>query len=194
MTAGCLLHAAKEEAHELGERLSKVDTRATAEQTSRAAIRGLTDELAKPEHQRVIDETIAGVSRAAMRGLTEGVRKADIAGMVDRAVTAATASLERRLADGKLQGEVHELGASAVAGVRDELGSVFPDCQGAERSGCVERHIAELSRAAAQSVTDGILGAARLPLLAISFVTGAAFAMLLALLIARTRAVTGPSP
>jgi len=157
----------------------------------RGTMTGMLTELTAPEHLQVFETIALNASRAATRGIATELRTTEGAGLeqvANRVAGSAVATLGHTLTgDPGLRSNLtqmsREISASAVAGVRDELASVFPECSDANRKQCVERRISELSRVAARGLTAGVVGAAKLPLMGLSFLIG----MLLALLVVRAR-------
>lgn len=192
--AGCAqqigARAAKGAAQTVATKLSGVEPEAVSE-IVRGTMTGMLTELTTPEHLQMVDAIAIKASRAAARGIVGELRATEGAGfeqMANGVAASAIATLGRTLeTDTVLRGHLtqmsRELSASAVAGVRDELASVFPGCGGATGEQCMERRISELSRAAARGMTAGIVEAAKLPLMALSFLAG----VLLALVLVRVR-------
>lgn len=161
----------------------------------RGTMTGMLTELTAPEHLEVFETIATKASRAATRGIADELRTTEGAGLeqvANRVAGSAVATLGHTLTgDPGLRSNLtqmsREMSASAVAGVRDELASVFPDCSDASRKQCVERRISELSLVAARGLTAGVVGAARLPLMGLSFLAGTLLAFLvLRVLRART--------
>lgn len=203
-TAGCAHHAqqigaraTQGAAQTIGTKLSRFEPEAISE-VVRGTVTGVVADLTTPERAQRIEALAANASRAAAGAIAEAVRATEGAGlqqMANRAAESAVAALGHTLeTDTALRGSLtrmsREISASAVAGAREQLASMLPGCDDATGSQCAERRLSELSHAAARGLTAGVVEAARLPLMALSFVAG----VLLTLLVVRWRRSRGGTP
>lgn len=169
-------------------KLSEIDKEEIADRVARSTTAGTVSQLASPEQLAMLQTIASTTSAAVARGLVDEVRRSEGAGLdlvADRAALGAIAGLGRGLEqDAALRDQLtrmsRELSASAMAGARDELARMFPDCPDGDRRTCIERQISDVSRAAARGVTAGIVDAAKLPLMALAFLAGVAVALLFA--------------
>ena len=185
-----------------GAKASRVDpqrlTTAT-EAGARATVQGALSQLDDAQTRRQLEQIVMAAAAATLRGIVEQERAA-LVRISDDAATGVIRALAAGL-EGPLQRGVADttrtMSASAIAGARDELATVFPECTGSERRACIERRIGELSHAASLGVARGILEGLAPGLLAIAFLAGAALTLVAVLVVrgSRSRRGTGePRP
>jgi hypothetical protein len=169
--------------------LAQIDpaiARTLGDQAARGAVTGALDELASLPSREAIDAMIAWTREEAARSIASAMRPNGVfQQLVDRTVANAVNSLTRDLApDTALRDELatiaREVSTSAVHGARDAVGDVFAECAGVvDRRRCIDDRIRELARAAVRGAAVGIVDAARIPIFALVFATGALFTLLL---------------
>jgi hypothetical protein len=184
--------------------LAQIDpavARDLGDQAARGAVNGVLTELGSEQHRALLDALAATTSGAAARGVMRALipERAGMQQLVDRTMASAVAGLGKSLADdtalrGELAGISRQLSAAAVAGARDALSDVFPDCARApDRRRCVEDRVSAVSRAAARGMLLGFVDAAEVPLLVCVFLAGV-LVTLLVVRVRRPRAPSAPSP
>jgi hypothetical protein len=147
------------------------------ETKSGAAVTGALSQLGGAEQQAQLEQAVAVAAAAALRGVAEHDRDA-LVRIANLAAVGAIGAVTRELhADGSLRREMtattREISASAIAGARDALALVFPECSDGDRRQCVERRIAELSHAVSAGVARGLVDGLRFESLAFAFGAGA---------------------
>lgn len=153
----------------------------------RGAVTGALAELGTEEQRALVIAFVDTTAAAAAHGILaalqpEAVRLQQLA---DRTVDSAIDGLDRRLATDtvlreQLAGISHQVSASVVYGARDALAEVFPECTGAsDRRRCALNAVGEVSRTAGRGLMSGILSAVQWPLIALIFLSGMLFMLLL---------------
>jgi hypothetical protein len=179
-----------------GAKVSRIDPQqltTAAEAGARAAVQGALSQLDDAETRRRLEEIVMAAAAATLRGIAEQERAA-LVRISDDAATGVIRALAAGL-EGPLQQGVADttrtMSASAIAGARDELATVFPECTGHERRACIERRIGELSHAASLGVARGILEGLAPGLVAIAFLAGAGLTLLAVLVVRGSRSRRG---
>lgn len=170
--------------------------RTSAEAAVRGGMDGALAEMTRKEVLAEIRVVAQEAAASALRGLAQpgGPQSGHMVSLVaDHAAQGVVDALSRELGpsgDGPLARSLYatteRLSASALRGVQD-VGGVFPDCQGPERELCIERRVTDLSRAASVGVGEGLRGFLAVPSLVAAFLLG----LIAALVFCRIRARAG---
>jgi len=173
--------------------------------------KGLIEGLSGPQQLRQIGDVSEAAVAGGLRAATESspgvggrVETAPIELVSAQAARAFAAAFSQELVlqlgtqgEGPLAQSLaatgREMSASAMAGASDELGALFPECVGSERARCIERRLADLSRAASTGVAEGFWDGVGLRPLVIGLVMGFALAVLVGLGLSAVR-THGPQP
>jgi hypothetical protein len=189
------------------------------EGVSRRTVGGVVNLLGEPEQladmQRIAAALAAGtvsgasgaalgahgrVDRAGERGSREVHRATPVEAVAQQAVGAFSGAMIDELGrtgDGPLADSLSattaQVAGAMARGARGELAPLFPECQGADAAGCLDRAVERVSRATSAGVVAGIREALGVWLLALAFGGGAflALALVWARGVYRTR---GPAP
>ena len=168
----------------------------------RGVARGAVDELSQPRHlddlQRIAAAVAAGTVSGASRAAAGAPAALDRAGERGGGATPveAIAAQGARAFSGQIIEELGRAGDGPLAaslsattgratgamarGARAELAALFPECRGADASGCVDRAVERLSRASSAGVAAGLRASLGAWPLVFAFGGGAIFALALA--------------
>jgi hypothetical protein len=165
----------------------------------RGAVSGALGELTSAQNQAMVRAILAATSQAAARGVSAAM-SADtgkLQQLFDLAGTSALNGFSRSLeTNAALRDQIsqmsHQVAASAVYGARDALADAFPECSGTKDwRRCLDQTVADMSRTAARGMMAGFISAAKMPILAFTFLAGVLATLLVGGVmraVARTRA------
>ncbi len=172
-----------------------------AERNTKAAVRGMLDELSTPERQAQLSKMIAATMSQALRSMAHpspassgtggsggggGSAALPIEDMSAQLAKGITGALSRQLQaelgkDGSgplataMAASTERMTAAATAGMRKELEGLTGPCSDPEPRKCLEREVHELGKAAFSGALEGI----RIPLLVLIFMLGFVACLLL---------------
>jgi hypothetical protein len=156
-----------------------------AEEAARGAKAGVLAEVNSEEFSEAIDAVFARASKAATRGVLTALQEGELQQLADRTVASAVSTVGRQLSEDttvrdQLGAISHQVSASAVYGARDALADSFPECTGSSNwRRCVEGEMHAMARSASRGLIVGIVDAIKWPILALVFLAGALFTLLL---------------
>lgn len=153
----------------------------------RGAIRGVLAALDTEEQRALVRAFVDTTAAAAARGILTELQPevARLQGLATSTVNGAIDDLDKRLSEDTVLREQlaaigHQVSASAVYGARDALAEMFPECSSvSDRRRCVMNAVAEVSRTAARGMMGGIMASVQWPLIALVFLAGMLFMLLL---------------
>jgi hypothetical protein len=126
----------------------------------RAAVAAV-DELSRPEHLGAIQRIAAAMAGGTVSGASKAATPAEA--IAERAARAFSRQLVAELGPSgegplgtSLSALTERLTASMARGARGHLTPLFPECSGADASGCLDRTVERMSRAGTAGVAAGV--------------------------------------
>jgi hypothetical protein len=153
----------------------------------RRVVTGALDELGQPEQLEDLQRIAAAMASGTVSGALRASGTLPVEAVTEQAARAFSRQMLAELGptgDGPLATSVsatmEQVSASMARGVRGELAPLFPECSGADASGCLDRAVERVSRASSAGVAAGIRESLGGWPLALAFGAGALAALALA--------------
>jgi len=148
---------------------------------NREQLRSLVSDVVSEAMQTAVKGAVAAFNAPEQRDQIRSLVSDVMSEAMQTAVEDATRQLVAELGpdgDGRLAASLtntsSRIAAGVVSGARGEIMTMFPDCDGADPRGCMERQLHQMARSTAAGFTAGVRESLWRPLLFLAFVLGVA--------------------